>query len=370
MVVAIRPLKITFMGDSTTHAVDAASNTSSTGGQRSIIWDSLKADYVVNFTGTVTDSLAWFPDLHEGWNGLGIGGPAASGGPVPQIYDKVSNLTTDLSDIVVLMAGINDLLQPWTTSAKRGTMLTRMGQLLDLIHSTRPLAKVLLCSIPIVNSSQYPIGADAVQVLESDRTTYNAGLPALASARSSWCTFVDAASGITTADLSDQVHPGPSGHVKLAANILPALQTMIASFTATALADGNDYTFVGGVVGRSGYDAFLTRVAAQLGRTVPALTSVDEASPLPASIERGNWVVQHPSGGGCEAVFLDRLLTLSTITWNASTANKWRPVSMPDTATRSEIERLLGYRTVDQRWWTTESIATLQAENASLGLST
>lgn len=365
---AVRPLKIVFMGDSTTRAVDPAMSTSSTGGQRAMVWtDALKAPYVADLVGTVTDSLDWFPDFHEGWDGLGIGGPAASGGPVPQLYDKVSNLTTVAADIVVLMAGINDLLQPWTTAAKRGTMLTRMGQLLDAIHAERPLAQVLLCSIAIVESAQYPVGADAVQVLESDRTTYNAGLPALASARSAWCTFVDAASGITTADLSDQVHPAPSGHRKLADNLLPALATAIASFTATALADGNDMTFISGGTGLTGYTAYLTRVATKLGRTVPDLTSVDESSPLPASIERGNWVVQHPDGGGTEAVFLDRLLTLSTITWSGS---QWLPVSMPDTTTRSEIERLLGYRDVDNRWWTTESIATLQAENASLGLST
>ena len=355
---SVRPLKVCFVGDSIVRGVDAGISTSSTGGFRSMLWDSLKADYVVDLVGTVTDSLPWFPDEHEGWNGLGIGG--TGGGPNPQLTDKVSNLTTVEADIVCVMAGTNDILQGWTTAPIRASMATRMGELLDAIHAERPDALVLLGSMIVLSTGD--------SGLQSDRTTFNAALPGLASARSSWCTFVDTASGLTSPDdLSDTVHPNAAGHAKLAANWLPALETAIASFTATSLVDGNDLTFRGGGTGLAGYTAYLSAVAAKLSRTVPPLTNVNEASPLAASIERGQWVVQHPDGGGCEAVFLDRLLTLSTITWSG---NQWRPVSMPDTETRSEIERLLGHRTADQRWWTTESIATLQAENASLGLPT
>lgn len=360
MSVGIRPLKVCFLGDSNTRGVDFGTSISTTGGFRKPVWDARKGDFVVDLVGTVTDNLTSLDDAHEGWNGYGIGG--TSGGSF-RLTDKVGNLTTVAADIVCVMAGTNDLLAAWSTSGIRASMLTRLAELLDAIHTERPSAKVLVGSIP-------PMGTADVG-LQSDRTTYNSGIPGVVSTRASWATYVNTANGLTAGThLQDGVHLNDLGHALVAETWLTAMATAIAGFTATALEDGNDYTFQGNVEGRTGYDAYLARLATKLGRTAPALTSVAESNPLPASIERGNWVVQCDNGRGCEAVFLDSLLMFCSVCWNSSVGNRWRPVSMPDTATRSEIERLLGYRTVDQRWWTTESIATLQAENTSLGLST
>lgn len=362
-----RHIRLTFMGNSITRGIDPSLSTSSTGGARKVVWDATQGDYTIQMTGTVTDSLGEW-DHHEGWNGYGIGGTGAPSGTY--LTDKVANLTTDASDLVVLMAGVNDLTQPTITVPQLTSMADRMGELLDAIHAERPYAFVTVLTLPPINPSNYTSPAD-----DSYRTAYNAALPAIIAARSPWAFGIDVASAYAYATGTyDGIHPNGAGHAALGAAIVSGLTDVSGALTAatsTQLVDGR--TLLNSECGEGIDDMrasgggqhlwFLREVGNRINRSVPALTSVDDSAPIAAVVQRGNWVGRCPTCYETMAVWTNRQLYFSANCWNSAIGNKWGTVTFPPYDERVQIEALLAARPIDNQWWTNESIGALAAEN-------
>lgn len=216
------------LGDSITRGVDSGISTSSTGGYRKPLWDAIGSVYVATFVGTVTDNLVTLPDFHEGWNANGIGYTGQA--PADIATHGVTAMTAYQPDVVCLMAGTNDLLQPWTTAPIRASMVTRLGTLLDDLHATSPDSWIIVSTLPPIGPVQYAL----VGITDADRLSFNAAIPGVVASRSSYARAIDPASAMTLAThIADGVHPNPAGYALLGAYFTAAVLALVPAIDST-----------------------------------------------------------------------------------------------------------------------------------------
>ncbi|MBM9502975.1 SGNH/GDSL hydrolase family protein [Actinacidiphila acididurans] len=185
-------LRVMPLGDSITWGVG-----SSTGnGYRGPLFTALTGEgYVPDFVGSGRGGTMTDPDNegHSGWRIDQIAG----------ITDSV--LATYKPDVVTLMIGTNDLNQNYQVS----TAPDRLRALVDRITADAPGATVLLADLTVSTSDPVVQAAPA----------YDAAVGRIVQAEQTagkHVAYVDMGA-LTSADLSDSLHPNDSGYQKMAA---------------------------------------------------------------------------------------------------------------------------------------------------------
>ncbi|OBT65411.1 hypothetical protein VE03_06102 [Pseudogymnoascus sp. 23342-1-I1] len=186
---------------------------------RTTLWDDLQSDGVTNsfeFVGSMTNNAqncqgnAGWDMHHEGHSG----------------YLAIDIANTNLQgwlastkpDVVMFMLGTNDVAQGRSTA----DIIAAYTKMVGLMRASNANMKIIVdLVIPLGIGSTAPI------------TALNAAIPSWASGLStstSPITIADTATGFTTADLRDGVHPNDSGDAKIAAALHPVLLSVIRSF--------------------------------------------------------------------------------------------------------------------------------------------
>jgi len=120
----------------------------------------------------------------------------------------------NVENVVALCLGLND----WLTSASSTTAATYQTNLTTLVDAIKVAAdaqkipgfKVMLHSLTwILSSAQLPNDKG------STPAQFNAAVQAVATARSSFCTFLNVFNACTDADMADVDHPNNVGHGKI-----------------------------------------------------------------------------------------------------------------------------------------------------------
>jgi lysophospholipase L1-like esterase len=185
-------LRLMPLGNSITWGVGSASGNS----YRSFLWDRLAAEgHALDFVGSGRNGTLSDPDNegHSGWRIDQIAG----------IADSV--LARYRPNVVTLEIGTNDL----NGNYQIPTAADRMRALIDQITNDAPDATVLVGTVIISTS-----GTE-----EANRPAFNAKLPGIVQAEQAagkHVRLVDM-SALTTADLSDSLHPNDNGFGKMAA---------------------------------------------------------------------------------------------------------------------------------------------------------
>lgn len=195
------PLRVMPLGDSITEA-EAGHNS-----YRRVLWQRLnRAGCVVNLVGSKTgvsrgrrDSGSVNPpnadfDLdHEGhWDYT-----------VAELLPRVGTLVAQAQpDVVLVHLGTNDVLRGRPASR----IAQDLGGLIDAIRAGKPDTHILLAKI--IPAAPYPAGTAALNRLID-------GIASSRSSATSPVAVVDQASGYSTGDNYDGVHPGVAGEAKL-----------------------------------------------------------------------------------------------------------------------------------------------------------
>ncbi|MFI0898971.1 ricin-type beta-trefoil lectin domain protein [Streptomyces sp. NPDC020983] len=185
------PLTLMPLGDSITWGVG-----SSTGnGYRAALYNGLAADgHPLDFVGSLRGGTMSDPD-NEGHSGYRIDQVAALTDAALSRYQP---------NVVTLEIGTNDLNGNYQVS----TATTRLKSLVDQITRDVPSATVLVASLVVSTS-----GTE-----EQYRGAYNQAIPGIVQseqAAGKHVGYVDM-SAVTTADLSDYLHPNDNGYQKMA----------------------------------------------------------------------------------------------------------------------------------------------------------
>ncbi|RAJ40136.1 lysophospholipase L1-like esterase [Kitasatospora sp. SolWspMP-SS2h] len=184
-------LRLLPLGDSITWGVGTGSGNS----YRSALWNQLAAEgHPEDFVGSVRNGTLSDPDNegHSGWRIDQIAG----------IADSV--LARYRPNVVTLEIGTNDLNQNYQVA----TAADRLSALIDQINRDAPDATVLVGTLIVSTSSTE----------EPNRPAFNAKLPGIVQAKQAagkHVRLVDLGT-LTTADLSDALHPNDSGFAKMA----------------------------------------------------------------------------------------------------------------------------------------------------------
>ena len=110
-------------------------------------------------------------------------------------------------DIVLLMAGTNDILRSSDNASK---VIKDLNQLIDRLKDEFPDAQILVSSLAPLDSSIK--GEKRANIVEE----VNAWLPALAAKQGQQVTYVDAGGSIEPSDLvADGIHPNEEGYQKI-----------------------------------------------------------------------------------------------------------------------------------------------------------
>jgi lysophospholipase L1-like esterase len=195
------------------------------GGYRIGLWQRFVANaFRVDFVGSQFNGPSSLGDHdHEGHPGWRI----------DQIDANIVGwLQTSTPHTVLLHIGTNDVLQNFNVS----TAPNRLSTLIDHITSTAPTAEVFVAQIiPLANSTQ-----------ESAVRTFNSAIPGIVQSKvnaGKHVHLVDMHSALTTADLTDGIHPTAGGYDKMAATWFNALRSVPGSIggqgTANLLTNGN-----------------------------------------------------------------------------------------------------------------------------------
>ncbi|MFB9240017.1 cellulose binding domain-containing protein [Plantactinospora siamensis] len=196
------------LGDSITEGTQVP------GGYRIGLWQRLSSGgYRVDFVGSQYNGPSNLGDHdHEGHPGWRI----------DQIDANITGwLRSYNPHSVLLHIGTNDILQNYNVS----TAPNRLSTLIDHITSTAPTAEVFVAQIiPLANSGQ-----------ESAVRTFNAAIPGIVQSKANagkHVHLVDMHSALTTADLTDGIHPTANGYDKMAAVWYNALRAVPGSIDA------------------------------------------------------------------------------------------------------------------------------------------
>ena len=191
------------LGDSGTLGAYSASDLG-IGGYRAPLWSRLTQEgYAVDFVGSVNGPApAGVDPDHEGHGGWRI----------DDLADSIDGwLGTSKPDIILLMAGANDIIQGYGVN----TAMSRMSTLLGKIFTDRPNAVALLGSlwwVPTPNFYNYDI--NQIQ----DMNSRLPGLVAKYAQQGRTIELVDQYNlGWVAADFgADQIHPNANGYAKMA----------------------------------------------------------------------------------------------------------------------------------------------------------
>ncbi len=214
------------LGDSITEGTQVP------GGYRIGLWQRFgNGRYTVDFVGSQFNGPASLGDHdHEGHPGWRIDQIDAS---------VVGWLTTFQPHSVLLHIGTNDVLQNFNLAGAPN----RLSTLLDHITNTVPNAEVFVAQIiPLANSSQ-----------ESAVRTFNAAIPGIVQSKVSagkHVHLVDMHSALTTADLTDGIHPTATGYDKMAAVWYSALLSVSGSIGSPGSGGLSNVEIVGTGSGR------------------------------------------------------------------------------------------------------------------------
>jgi lysophospholipase L1-like esterase len=148
-------IRIMALGDSITAGIIGGSSPVTTGGYRGVLAALLaKQGYHAEFVGTRDDySAAIAERSHEGWPGYVLRSYPSDPGP-GQLYGPLvrSALQSDEPDVVLLMAGTNDLIreQRGNIGYTLDNVINSMDLVLDEIFAERPTVRVIVA--PVVAS--------------------------------------------------------------------------------------------------------------------------------------------------------------------------------------------------------------------------
>jgi len=201
---ATSSMKVMPLGDSLTYGAHSAQD-GGIGGYRNRLWNRLAGDGLnVDFVGSVNgQAQAGVDPNHEGHGGWRIDDLTA------QIDGW---LGTSQPDIILLLAGANDIIQGYDVN----TAQARMNTLLDHIFADRPDATVLLSTLPWVPQPNF-YNYDLAKIQD-----FNSRLPGIITTRAGQgrsITLVNmySQSGLVAGDFgSDGVHPVDAGYDKMA----------------------------------------------------------------------------------------------------------------------------------------------------------
>jgi lysophospholipase L1-like esterase len=190
------------LGDSITEGTQVP------GGYRIGLWQRLAAGgYRVDFVGTQYNGPASLGDHdHEGHPGWRI----------DQIDANIGGwLSTARPRTVLLHIGTNDVLQNYNLAGAP----SRLSTLIDHITAGAPTADVFVSTIiPLASASQ-----------EAAARTFNAAVPGIVQSKvnaGQHVHLVDMHAALTTADLTDGIHPNAAGYDKMAATWYAALRSV------------------------------------------------------------------------------------------------------------------------------------------------
>lgn len=249
------------LGDSITRGVSYTDAGGDLGGFRASLAVLLLADaYSARFLGSESNGPA-YASAHEGWNAYGIG---FTGQAPADIYTKgIAAMAAYTPGLLLLMAGTNDLLQPWTTAPIRASMTTRLGTLLDALHAVSPSTCIIISTLPPISNGLYAlVGAN-----DTERTSYNTAISSIAQAREAFCLRIDPASSMTLVDhISDGVHPNAAGYAIIASHFEAAIQQRVQPLANVGQAMGlRGLASAAGMTGRVSISQMIGRATARSG---------------------------------------------------------------------------------------------------------
>jgi lysophospholipase L1-like esterase len=203
--IRVGTLRVMPLGDSLTDGKDVP------GAYRIELWRQLQsAGRTVDFVGSQRSGPLSLPDLdHEGHRGWTIDDLRAN---------LTSWLTTYQPDVVLLMAGANDVIENNSVA----TAPERLGLLIDKIFELRPTAAV------IVSTTLYMSNP----VEQAEVLAFNAALPNVIAARRALgrrVVLVDLAPVVPLTDMYDGIHPTAEGHRKLGVGWYRALMHVLTN---------------------------------------------------------------------------------------------------------------------------------------------
>ena len=215
------PVRIMPLGDSITFG-ESYYSSDVTGGYRRPLLSTLTSvsfGFNVDFVGTRTDgSTITFPDMnHEGWPGY----------RVDQIDAEVGNWLNQVEspDVILLHIGTNDFLQTSRNETPSG-VLAELDSLINKLTTKKPYAKIIVSTL--IPCTYFPNGVD----VEAKQVIYNSGIPGLVAQHAALghqVSMVDMHSALNnTSDLSDGVHPSPTGYDKMATAWRTAITNVIS----------------------------------------------------------------------------------------------------------------------------------------------
>jgi lysophospholipase L1-like esterase len=197
-------LRLEPLGDSITYGLQSTTGN----GYRGPLWQELTGEgHQLDFVGSVRAGTMSDPDGegHSGWRIDQIAGIADS------------SLATYKPNVITLMIGTNDLGQNYQVS----TAPARLSALVDQIVADDPTATVLVANLIIATNTN----------VASQEGAFNATIPGMVQAKQQagkHVGFVDM-KALTTADLSDGLHPNDSGYQKMADAFNAGIQTAAAA---------------------------------------------------------------------------------------------------------------------------------------------
>ena len=202
-------VKVMPLGDSITEGTQVP------GGYRIGLWQRMASGgYRVDLVGSQFNGPSSLADHdHEGHPGWRIDQIDANINPWLLRYQPHT---------VLLHIGTNDILQNWSVSSAP----TRLSTLIDHITSTVPTAEVFVAQLtPLSNTGQ-----------ESAVRTFNAAIPGIVQSKVNsgrHVHLVDMHSALSTADLTDGIHPTANGYDKMAGVWYTALRSVNGSIGNT-----------------------------------------------------------------------------------------------------------------------------------------
>jgi lysophospholipase L1-like esterase len=233
-----RVIRIMPLGDSITAGIRAGGTQVTDGGYRGALASLLAKDgYHATFVGTRSDySNAIADRAHEGWPGYVLRSYPSSPGP-GQLYGPLlrSVLRSDAPDVVLLMAGTNDLLrlQRGEAGYTLTNILASMNLVIDEIFYERPDVHVIVA--PVVASPRVDAcmlarfaGEQACGPVEGPNLKT---LVASYAARGFHITFARgmfAAVPRNTRSFPDGIHPADAGYAAIADVWLAAIRAITA----------------------------------------------------------------------------------------------------------------------------------------------